>query len=303
MKYKKYLVFIVILMLLGINKIYAYTYEDGEKATCYYMNSDKSFKAIATFYSETNIDSFAGSSSKITGSVRVLVYEGKTVSKPGTIHNVSTDWTPLKAALFGGTKYTSYGVTAESITQMNNNYQNCPNYLLTGKFNTNSVILFNPPESTSNFSQGAQYGGKVDAETFWGIDLCGNGKDCILGEDVILTCDSHELFGDPNFEGGKDENGKEVPPSIAYIINKVLGIIRIIAILLLIVLGTIDIAKAVLAGKEDEMKKAQSTFIKRIIACVAVFLVPAFVRIMMSLTDLAWEGTGYESCQLEQITK
>jgi len=67
---------------------------------------------------------------------------------------------------------------------------------------------------------------------------------------------------------------------------------------LLILLGIIDFGKAVVASKEDEMRKAQSTFIKRIIAAVAIFFVPLFVDIIMDLADIVWAGTGYSSCGL-----
>ena len=46
------------------------------------------------------------------------------------------------------------------------------------------------------------------------------------------------------------------------------------------------------------MKKAQSTFIKRVIIGVAVFFVPAVVDLIMSLADIVWEGLGYTTCGL-----
>ena len=91
---------------------------------------------------------------------------------------------------------------------------------------------------------------------------------------------------------------------MAYIINQALKIIRIILIIALIALGTIDIAKAVIAQKEDEMKRAQTTFVKRIIACIVIFLAPVIVNIFMSLTDYVLEGDkNYTICKLEEIIK
>lgn len=64
------------------------------------------------------------------------------------------------------------------------------------------------------------------------------------------------------------------------------GIIPLLQIgipIILIVLGMIDLGKAVMAGKEDEMKKAQSALIKRCIYAVAVFFVVTIVTLLFSL--------------------
>ena len=100
-----------------------------------------------------------------------------------------------------------------------------------------------------------------------------------------LTCD--ELFGD-----------KDDPDSLAYLINKILLYVRIIVPILLILLGSLDFARAVVAGKEDEMKKAQATFVKRLIAGVAVFFAPVIVSLIMQLADIIWKDLGYTTCNL-----
>lgn len=58
----------------------------------------------------------------------------------------------------------------------------------------------------------------------------------------------------------------------------------------LILFGMLDLGKAVIAGKEDEMKKAQGTLIKRVIYAVAVFLVVTIVTFVMGmLGDDSWK--------------
>ena len=55
---------------------------------------------------------------------------------------------------------------------------------------------------------------------------------------------------------------------------------------MLLALGSIDFIKAVAAQKDDDMKKVQSTFIKRLIIAVAIFLMPAILNLIFSfLTD------------------
>ena len=65
----------------------------------------------------------------------------------------------------------------------------------------------------------------------------------------------------------------------------ILDIIKIAVPILLIIMGSIDFAKAIIAGKDDEIKKSQSTFIKRVIAAVIVFFVPTIVGLLLSLIN------------------
>ena len=102
-----------------------------------------------------------------------------------------------------------------------------------------------------------------------------------------VTCaDYNELFGDKND-----------PESISYMIHSILKFVRIIVPILIILLGILDFGKAVIAGKEDQMKKAQMDFVKRVVIGVAVFFVPVIVDIIMELADLVWAGE-YVHCDL-----
>ena len=79
---------------------------------------------------------------------------------------------------------------------------------------------------------------------------------------------------------------------IVIIIRKVVDIIKILIPIGLILFGLLDLGKAVIAGKEDEMKKAQSSLVKRIIYAVAVFLV---VQIVVFATGLVG-STEWQDC-------
>lgn len=102
----------------------------------------------------------------------------------------------------------------------------------------------------------------------------------------ILEIDCEGLFGDKNN-----------PDSLSYLINDILKYARIIVPIIVIGLGMLDLAKAVIASKEDEMKKAQKTFVKRLILGVLFFFIPVFVNIIMWLADIVWNGM-YTSCGL-----
>ena len=111
-------------------------------------------------------------------------------------------------------------------------------------------------------------------------------SESVIDKNGKVSCT--ELFGDKND-----------PDSLANLIHSILQYIRIIVPILIILLGMIDLAKAVIASKEDEMKKAQSTFIKRVIIGVAVFFVPVLVDVVMWFADIVWEGMGYTVCEFK----
>lgn len=79
---------------------------------------------------------------------------------------------------------------------------------------------------------------------------------------------------------------------IVSLAKNALMLIQIIIPILLIIWGTIDLGKAVVASKEDDIKKAQGMLIKRIIAAVIVFLL---VLLTMFITGLVG-GTEWKSC-------
>lgn len=66
-----------------------------------------------------------------------------------------------------------------------------------------------------------------------------------------------------------------------YIVSTIITIIKIAVPILLIIFGMLDLGKAVVAAKEDEIKKGQQTFIKRAIAAVIVFFVIQIVQIVV----------------------
>ena len=66
-----------------------------------------------------------------------------------------------------------------------------------------------------------------------------------------------------------------------YIVSTIVTIIKIAVPILLIIFGMLDLGKAVIASKEDEIKKGQQTFIKRAIAAVIVFFVIQVVQIIV----------------------
>lgn len=87
--------------------------------------------------------------------------------------------------------------------------------------------------------------------------------------------------------------------NIWQIIGYVLLVFKIAIPVLLIVFGMIDLGKAVIASKEDEIKKATGSLVRRAIAAVVIFLLPTLIGFIMTLvTDFTSNAkTDFDVCK------
>lgn len=76
---------------------------------------------------------------------------------------------------------------------------------------------------------------------------------------------------------------QDIGPIIRLVRYGLIPLLQIGIPIVLIVLGMIDLGKAVIASKEDEIKKAQSMLIKRVMYAVAVFFVVTIVSLVFGL--------------------
>ena len=65
-------------------------------------------------------------------------------------------------------------------------------------------------------------------------------------------------------------------------VNLMLDIVKWSVPMLLIVLGTVDMFKAVASGDEKETKEAQDNFIKRLLYGLLIFLIPFLVNLILN---------------------
>ncbi len=86
-----------------------------------------------------------------------------------------------------------------------------------------------------------------------------------------------------------------IPDQIAHIIGLAVTLIQIVVPILLIIWGMLDLGKAVMAQKDDEIKKGQQTFIKRIVAAAIVFFVVVIVKLVVGLVA-GDDGAGIAGC-------
>lgn len=77
------------------------------------------------------------------------------------------------------------------------------------------------------------------------------------------------------------EINKKIPEITSWLIT----ILQVSIPIILIIIGSIDFVKAVASQKEDEMKKSQQIFIKRLIAAALVFLLVAITKLLVSVVS------------------
>ena len=77
--------------------------------------------------------------------------------------------------------------------------------------------------------------------------------------------------------------GTGIPSKLAFIVHLAVRIIQIFVPIALIIWGMFDLGKAIMAQKEEEIKKGQNTFIKRLIAAVIVFFIVTIVHLTVNL--------------------
>jgi len=96
--------------------------------------------------------------------------------------------------------------------------------------------------------------------------------------------------------GAMDACGGLLP--LVRVVVQLIKIFMIVIPIALIIYGTIDLGKAVIASDEKEVKAAQSRLIKRFIYAALIFFVPMLVGVVMNVISVGGEGdtASWENC-------
>lgn len=95
--------------------------------------------------------------------------------------------------------------------------------------------------------------------------------------------------------------------TIWQLVGRVLLVFKIVIPILLIIFGMMDLGKAVVANKDDEIKKATKQLAMRAVAAVVIFFVPTLVGFIFSIVDGFTDttngvSTDYETCRVCIVT-
>jgi hypothetical protein len=159
----------------------------------------------------------------------------------------------------------------------NNNLFVCPNKVYTYQEDaTRYTLTLIEPKNTANT--------KLDVTSINGKKLKDSEAiDQITGEPIDCSTFIYT-----------DEKTKETENLISDIFN----IIMIAAPILVIVLGSLDFAKASLAQDENALKKAGTNFGKRLIAAALLFLLPLIINIILGL---AFDAGVFEDNEVPEV--
>lgn len=82
-------------------------------------------------------------------------------------------------------------------------------------------------------------------------------------------------------------------------LGRIFSIVKILIPILIIAFGIIDFFKAMIASKDDEIKKSSRSLMLRVIAGVIIFFIPTIVHLVFLLID-DWSNyeTDYSQCSL-----
>lgn len=306
MKYIKILYVITILFIatIGVNEVHA----EAKDKMCYYINDEgeeEEFKAtleltwggdpeglgdtiqkFAKVYIDMNGGTLDHDSEPLKNWIDVdgpFTYAGNKPDSPGS---PTFEW-----------YYDSFA-EVEALTTA----PDCPTYLVFehGTWGIDTYAVW----ATEDYNKAKQADEAADEDddhnVYIGKSKRANGTDVtaedyyggfvelgLLGFDKDGNLQCNDLFGD-----------ETNPDSLHSIINTIMQYVRVIVPILIILLGSIDLAKAAIAGKEDTMKKAQADFAKRVLIGVAIFFVPLLVDVIMDLAEIVWQGENYGICKI-----
>ena len=93
-----------------------------------------------------------------------------------------------------------------------------------------------------------------------------------------------------------DCGGTSFPEEITILSRTVVIFLQVVTPIGLIILGSLDIMKAVTANNESEIKKKQQKFIKRLVAAGILFFVISMVKFVIDIVATNSEGKNISKC-------
>lgn len=132
-------------------------------------------------------------------------------------------------------------------------------------------------DKQSNKNYGKSKTINLNKNTYGGRDFGGGGQVV-----PIKPSGTGETTCQNLFEGLEDE------------LQKIFNAIKVVVPILVIVFSSLDFAKAIFGGSEDDVKKSQVKFIKRLIVAFIFFLLPTFMAFAMEIMNVIYNGGNFD---------
>lgn len=111
---------------------------------------------------------------------------------------------------------------------------------------------------------------------------------------IMLFCFVSSVFA-VDIGGCGIITGAKIDVKIANTVSKIILIIQIAVPIVLVIFGMMDLFRGLTAQKDEEIKKGQQIFIKRLISAAIIFFVIAIVKLLISLVADS-NGNGIMDC-------
>ena len=204
-------------------------------------------------------------------------YVGVTESITGSINSSERFSISLNDSLINSI-YSSNSLTCpDRMYRCVSNSQNGYSYDLSTSSNTCMNSSFSAGDGQEYGSNYANLGyGDPDTDDDGSVTL-DDLRDDLNSYDQVTDCVG--ILGDPNNED-----------SVAWLLQQILNDIKILGPILVVILSSLDFAKAIIASDDESMKKAEKKLMIRLILAVALFLVPTLVSVMLDLLGFTADG-------------
>lgn len=116
----------------------------------------------------------------------------------------------------------------------------------------------------------------------------------------FLSCPMMQVLAYSKVTCGNSSQGltKAFPAKFPSLTATAVSILEVAVPVILVIMGSIDFVKAVTSGKEDDMKKAQGTFIRRLGVGALVFVLFLMVKTVINIINIgdADSANGIVDC-------
>ena len=143
----------------------------------------------------------------------------------------------------------------------------------------------------------------VNADEIKKVDISDHFKDKIkefVDQNGIKLGDSEETEKiekeSNNLRYLKCGDAKDIPEIVPQLTSYAVTLLKTAVPIVLIIMSVIQLVKAITAGKEDEIKKAQSSLIKKVIIAALVFFIVSIVQFVMLKVADSSEKDNLSSC-------
>jgi hypothetical protein len=190
----------------------------------------------------------------------------------------------------------------------------CPDYLVTDQYDDDAMYIFMADSSNSSSLQDAKdaisdfgvvnHGSTVYNYSYYVLTEKQNATedaqaptsmpDLHVEHATVVTSNIGILDDDFTTYSCGDGYMKGIPATLPKVTRLIYNFIMVLVPIVLVVLGTLDLVKAIMSQKDDEIKKGRLTFGKRCVTAVIIFFAFALVKLIISFVSK--NSTGAINC-------